>query len=219
MSGSTIAIIPARAGSTRLPGKNARPMAGRPMICWTFDSALGAAGVDHVVVSTDDPIVADLAERAGVRAIARPAALAGADASVVDAIAHALEASPGAWEQVVLLQPTSPLRTAADVDQVIAARRTAGAPAALSTSRLPKPAAFYGRRAPNGAFGPAEEAVEALRIITGAVYVGRPAEVLAHGGFRMPGCVAVDLPPERGWDVDTAEEFAACEAALLARLA
>lgn len=217
MSDGTIAIIPARAGSTRLPGKNVRPMAGRPMIAWTLDAALGARTLDRIVVSTDDPAVADVATQMGLPPpFVRPAELSGPDASVMDAVAHALRAVGGDWDLVVLLQPTSPLRTAGDVDRVTAACRDAAAPAAIATSRLPKPAGFYGRIEDGRLHGPGDD-VEKLRIISGAVYVGRPRTVLAAGTFRVPGCLAVDLPVDRAWDVDTAEEFAACESLLLAR--
>lgn len=217
MSGGTIAIIPARAGSTRLAGKNVRPMAGRPMVAWTLDAALGARTLDHVVVSTDDPAVAAVAASMGLAPpFVRPAALSGADASVMDAVDHALRTVGGVWDLVVLLQPTSPLRTADDVDRVVTACRDAGAPAAIATSVLPKPPAFYGRRT-DGRLEATGEAFEDLRIITGAVYVGRPETVVRAGTFRVPGCLAVDIPPDRAWDVDTVEEFVACESLLLAR--
>lgn len=218
MSDGTIAIIPARAGSTRLPGKNVRPMAGRPMIAWTLDAALGAATLDRTVVSTDDPAVAEVAAGMGLAPpFLRPAELSGPDASVIDAVDHALRTVGGDWDLVVLLQPTSPLRTAADVDRVVRACRDAGAPAAIATSPLPKPPAFYGRLA-DGRLEPPGLEVEDVRIINGAVYVGRPAAVIAAGTFRVPGCLAVDLSADRAWDVDTAEEFAACESLLFARL-
>jgi N-acylneuraminate cytidylyltransferase len=218
MSGGTIAIIPARAGSTRLAGKNVRPMAGRPMVAWTLDAALGARTLDRVVVSTDDPAVAAVAKEMGLEPpFARPAALSGADASVMDAVDHALRAVGGVWDLVVLLQPTSPLRIADDIDRVVTACRDASAPAAIATSVLPKPAAFYGRTV-DGRLAPTSEAFEDQRIITGAVYVGRPETVLKARTFRVPGCLAVDIPAHRAWDVDTAEEFAACESVLLARL-
>ncbi|HEV2082384.1 MAG TPA: acylneuraminate cytidylyltransferase family protein [Brevundimonas sp.] len=219
MSGGTIAIIPARAGSTRLPGKNVRPMAGRPMVAWTLEAALAATTLDRIVVSTDDPAVAAVAAGMGLPPpFMRPAGLSGADASVMDAVSHALEGVGGSWSRVVLLQPTSPLRTAEDVDRVVQACRDADAPAAIAVSPLPKPAGFYGVRRDRTLEDAGAEAGN-LRIITGAVYVGRPEVVLPAGTFRVPGCLAVDLPADRAWDVDTAEEFAACEAALLARQA
>lgn len=215
--GGTLAIIPARAGSTRLPGKNVRPMAGKPMVAWTLEAALAARSLDRIVVSTDDPAVAAVAAKMGLAPpFMRPAGLSGPDASVMDAIAHALTALGEDWDHVVLLQPTSPLRTAQDVDRVVTACLEADAPAAIATAPMPKPSAFYGK-AEAGLLVPPHEDMDDLRIITGAVYVGRRAAVLAAGTFRVPGCLAVDLPRERAWDVDTAEEFAACEVLLLAR--
>ncbi|HEV7229255.1 acylneuraminate cytidylyltransferase family protein [Brevundimonas sp.] len=217
MSGGTIAIIPARAGSTRLPGKNVRPMAGRPMVAWTLDAALNARALDRIVVSTDDPAVMDVAADMGLPPpFRRPAHLAGPDASVIDVIAHALTEVGGRWDHVVLLQPTSPLRTAEDVDDAVAACRDAGAPALISVSPLPKPAAFYGRRTREGSMSAAGD-VQTMRVINGAVYVGRPERVIAAGTFRIDGCLAWDMPADRAWDVDTAEEFAACESLLLQR--
>lgn len=217
MSGGTIAIIPARAGSTRLPGKNVRPMAGRPMVAWTLDAALNARSLDRIVVSTDDPAVMDVASAMGLAPpFRRPPHLSGSEASVIDVIAHALSEVGGRWDHVVLLQPTSPLRTAQDVDDAVAACRAAGAPALISVSPLPKPAAFYGRRTHEGSLSAAED-VQTLRVINGAVYVGRPDDVVAAGTFRIDGCLAWDMPEDRAWDVDTAEEFAACESLLLRR--
>lgn len=213
-----LAIIPARAGSTRLPGKNARPMAGRPMVAWTIEAALAAETLDQIVVSTDDPAVAAVAADMGLPPpFVRPAELSGPDASVMDAVAHALAHLGGDWDEVVLLQPTSPLRTAADVDRVVQRFRAARAPAAISTSPLPKPVAFYGRTE-HGRLTEGPLDLDALRIVNGAVYVGRPEVILPARTFRVEGCLAVDLPPDRGWDVDVAAEFAACEALLLARM-
>ena len=108
-----LGLIPARAGSERLRGKNTRPFAGRPLVDWTLDAALGSGLLETVAVTTDDPGAAALASARGVTVIDRPAELAGSDASIYDAIAHALGVLDGGWDYLVLLQPTSPLRTAA----------------------------------------------------------------------------------------------------------
>lgn len=217
MSGGTIAIIPARAGSTRLPGKNVRPMAGRPMVAWTLDAALNARSLDRIVVSTDDPAVMDVASAMGLAPpFRRPPHLSGSEASVIDVIAHALAEVGGRWEHVVLLQPTSPLRTAQDVDDAVAVCRAAGAPALISVSPPQKPLAFHVSRTEEGLFANAGDLAR-LRVINGAVYVGRPELVVAAGTFRLDGCLAWDMPPDRAWDVDTAAEFAACESLLRQR--
>lgn len=207
-----LALIPARAGSQRLPGKNLRPFNGRPLIDWTLDAALGAPAIDAVAVTTDDPAVAALAAARGATVIDRPADLADADASVFDAIAHALNVLGGDWDYLVLLQPTSPLRTAADVQGAVALCHARSAPAVVGVSPPPKPAAFH-RRVTDGVIGPAGD-LDDLRVINGAIYVGRPDRLLADRRFDAPGALAWIMPAERGWDIDTAAEFAAAEAVM-----
>ncbi|UVK48501.1 acylneuraminate cytidylyltransferase family protein (plasmid) [Mesorhizobium sp. AR07] len=119
-----IGIILARAGSVRLPGKNTREFAGKPMITWTYERALALINLghlDHVVVSTDDPEVIYLAPE-GIEAIERPMHLATSSATSFDAAVHALldaEMRFGRMDIVSLLQPTSPLASVASVASVI----------------------------------------------------------------------------------------------------
>lgn len=215
MSDGVIAIIPARAGSVRLPGKNMLPLAGKPMIQWTLEAALAARTLDRIVVTSDDDAVLDLADRMGVETIIRrPPELCGPDASSMDVVAHALSVAGGQWEYVVLLQPTSPLRTARDVDEAVDHCRGAGAPALISICPLPKPPAFHASLHPSGRLDDLS-APDRIRVINGAVYVGAPDRVLAAGTFKIAGCLGWEMPPERSIDVDTAAEFAAC-ASLLA---
>ena len=85
-------LVPARGGSRRLPGKNLRPLAGRPMIDYTFDAAVTAGCLAKVILSTDDPEIARCARRFGVSTpFLRPAALASDDADVTDVILHTLD--------------------------------------------------------------------------------------------------------------------------------
>ncbi len=115
-----IAIIPARAGSKRLPGKNTLPFVGRPCIQWTIDAAIGCRQIDDVVVSTNDTKVSELvSEHKGLQLIHRPAYLAQDTSSTVDVVVHALEVLTNRGQEyqwLLLLQPTSPLRTAADIE-------------------------------------------------------------------------------------------------------
>jgi N-acylneuraminate cytidylyltransferase len=210
MSDGVIAIIPARAGSVRLPGKNMLPLAGKPMIQWTLEAALAARTLDRIVVSSDDEAVLRLADTIGEMTILRrPADLSGPDASSMDVVRHALDHVGGTWAHVVLLQPTSPLRSAADVDGAVALCRAAGAPAVIAVSPLPKPPAFHATLDAAGRLVDVGEP-QRLRVINGAVYVGRTDVVTAAGTFRVEGCIGWDMPPERSVDVDTAADFAAC---------
>lgn len=206
-----IGVIPARAGSQRLPGKNVRAMAGRPMIGWTLEAARASTVLDRVVVTSDDEAVLAIGRAAGVDVIRRPDHLAGPDVSVIQAMEHALESVGGDWDYVVLLQPTSPLRTGEDIDAAVALCDKNNAPAVLTVSPLPKPEAFYDRLDPVGALsGP--PLLDGAVLINGAVYVGRPERLFLDGTFRCSGALGSLMPVERGWDVDTLEEFLSCEA-------
>lgn len=205
-----LGLIPARAGSERLRGKNTRPFAGRPLIDWTLDAALGSGLLETVAVTTDDPAVAALASVRGVNVIDRPPELAGAEASVYDAVAHAFGVLGGDWDYLVLLQPTSPLRTSADIDGALILCHARAAPAVVGVSALIKPPAFH-RRLTEGVIAPAE-GLDGLVVVNGAIYVGRPERLLTDRRFDVPGALAWEMPAERSWDIDTAAEFAAAEA-------
>ena len=114
-----LALIPARGGSKRLPGKNIRPLGGRPLIVWSIDVAQGIPEVCDILVSTDDPAIAAVAKAAGAFVPwLRPAELATDVANSVDVALHALnwfEAEKGVVDGLLLLQPTSPFRAAATV--------------------------------------------------------------------------------------------------------
>lgn len=121
---SLLALIPARGGSKGLPNKNVLDCAGKPLIGWTISAALGASAIDDVLVSTDAAGIAAAARRAGASVpFLRPAELAGDDASMLDVIRHAWEthtdASGRRFDYIVLLQPTSPLRTSAHIDEAV----------------------------------------------------------------------------------------------------
>jgi CMP-N-acetylneuraminic acid synthetase len=119
-----LAIIPARAGSKRIPGKNLVALRGTPLIDYTLRAARAASRLGAVVVSTDSEAIAGQARARGALVPAlRPAALAGDDSPVVQAMQHALSsfeaASGAAVTAVVLLQPTSPFRDSSDIDRAI----------------------------------------------------------------------------------------------------
>lgn len=214
-----LAIVPARGGSTRLGGKNTRLLAGRPMVAWTLAAAAGSSMIDHLVVSTDDPAVAATATEMGwPPPFVRPDHLSGPEASVIDAVEHALARIGGDWDYVVLLQPTSPLRLAEDIDGAVALCHRTGASAVIAVSPLPKPPAFYGVVEPDGRYVPSGRGhgnvLDRTVVINGAVYVGRPEILFRARTFQSEGALAYPMPFERGWDVDTPADFAVCEALL-----
>ena len=116
-----LAVITARGGSKRLPGKNIRPLSGRPLIVWTIDAVRGQPAICDVLVSTDDEMIANVASLAGVLVPwLRPAILSGDTVSSVDVALHALdwyEGVHGPVDGLLLLQPTSPFRLSETIEK------------------------------------------------------------------------------------------------------
>ena len=114
-----LAVIPARGGSKRLPRKNIMPLAGKPMMAWTIEAALGAHVFDRVLVSTDDAEIAEIAQGLGAEAPFLRGANADDYATVSEAVVTALHQAEQFWDEtydtVVQLMPNCPLRTAADI--------------------------------------------------------------------------------------------------------
>lgn len=178
-----LAVIPARGGSKRVPRKNIRLFRGEPLIAWTIYAAMDSKYVDKVVVSTEDAEIAHVARLLGAEVIDRPAELATDTATSEDVLRHALTVKEGfAW--VVLLQPTSPLRTSKDIDacidQLQAKRRNTSACISV---------------APDGK-------------TNGAVYVAE-SSWLQHGhNFNTNYWKATYLmPAERSLDIDTEDQL------------
>lgn len=124
MNDTTYAIVLARAGSKGLPGKNAQPCAGRPLLAWTLDHALGSTRVDRVALSTDGPRLADIARTMGVEVVHRPAELAHDSATVDAAARHAVQTIDSmhglAAARVVILYANVPVRPDDLTDQALA---------------------------------------------------------------------------------------------------
>ncbi len=114
---TVLGVIPARGGSKRFPRKNVASFRGKPLLVWTIEAAEKSEYIDTLICSTDDPEAALLATGAGCHLLHRPAELATDEATSEDVIRHALKSYPS--DIVVLLQPTSPLRTTEDIDACI----------------------------------------------------------------------------------------------------
>ncbi|WP_141726237.1 acylneuraminate cytidylyltransferase family protein, partial [Actinacidiphila rubida] len=128
---SVLAVIPARGGSKGVPGKNLAPVGGVPLVARAIQACTGALRVTAVVVSTDDPSIAEVARSAGAEVVLRPAAIAGDTATSEAAVLHAMDAhaamSGTPSDVVVLVQCTSPFITSEEIDGVVAAVTEDGA--------------------------------------------------------------------------------------------
>lgn len=136
-SGLVVAVIPARAGSKGIPGKNLRSVAGRSLVRRAVEAARAASSIDAVVVSTDGDAIAAEALDAGARVVRRPTELAGDEASSESAVLHVLDALAAAGEEpevVVFLQATSPFTDPADLDAAVARVRDGHADSVLAAA-------------------------------------------------------------------------------------
>jgi CMP-N-acetylneuraminic acid synthetase len=118
-----LAVIPARGGSKGLPGKNIKPLLGKPLIAWTIEQAKVSNYLDRVIVSTDDETIADIARQwDGDVPFLRPKELAGDASPIADTILHLLdrlEQDHEIYDYIALLEPTSPLRKPDDIDNAL----------------------------------------------------------------------------------------------------
>jgi N-acylneuraminate cytidylyltransferase len=119
-----LGVIPARGGSKAIPRKNIKMIAGKPLIAWTIEAAQVSTLMDRFVVSTEDEEIAAISRQYGAEVIKRPAELATDDAKTVSALRHALSIIDA--DEVVLLQPTSPIRGKGLIDACIKRFRETG---------------------------------------------------------------------------------------------
>jgi N-acylneuraminate cytidylyltransferase len=216
-----VALIPLRAGSRGLPGKNTRALAGQPL--WRHAVAQArAAGIARIVVSTDIAGIIAAAPEPGLEVLPRPVALAADDTPMDAVLRHVLGAQVTGAARVVLLQATSPLRRAEDIGAALDLHARGGFDLVLSASRADSGVLKWGR-AEGAEFVPLSDpahcfanraALPPVYRPNGAVYVFdadwfRAAGTLAGGRIGM-----VEMPPERALDIDSAADFAAAEARL-----
>lgn len=224
-SDRVLALITARSGSKRLPGKNVRPLGGTPLIQWTIRAALECPLVHRTVLSTDDQTIAEVARLAGCDVpFLRPPELASDTASSVDVVRHALELAGAGFEWLVLLQPTSPFRTAHDISRGITQLQRAGGTSLIAVAEPEKsPYLMFQRRDDSTLQSVAGIRLADLRHtrtqdlpasyeINGALYVVRIPWFLESGTLFDNDTLSLVMPRSRSANIDTALDFAVAEA-------
>ena len=176
-----LAIITARGGSKRLPGKNIRMLHGKPLIAWTIEAARNCS---RVVVTTDSEEIGDISLKLGAEVVWRPDRLATDDSKSMDVVLHAIDVIE--WEgRTMLLQPTSPLRTSEDIENAMLMMDRAYEDNLVSVN----------------------EALET----NGAIYLSRNFYWQKHQSFIGPNTLRYIMPNERSVDIDTLEDFELAE--------
>lgn len=221
-----LAIIPARGGSKGLPRKNILQAGGKPLIAWTIEAALDAKCVTRVVLSSEDDEIIATAQRYGCDVpFKRPSALATDTATSMEVVLHALQALPG-YDYVMLLQPTSPLRTAVDIDAAFDLLRKKGAASCVSicpvsenpywmyqidsNNKLNRLIEFhdgYDRR----------QDLPACYALNGAIYMASVNWMVETRRFVSTSTVGFVMPRERSLDIDNMDDFERFQMVLEAR--
>jgi CMP-N,N'-diacetyllegionaminic acid synthase len=213
---TTLAVIPARGGSKGVPMKNVAPVGGKPLIAWTIEAALVASSHPRVVVSTDDPDIVRVAREWGAEVpFLRPAELATDEAAGEAPVVHALEwlRSEDGWEPdlVMCLQPTSPLRSAHDIDASIARLEALNADSLVSVTPANQHPYWMKRLDGDGwvypflpeAVGARRQELPPVYALNGAIYLARRSAFLAAGRWYVGRTCSYIMPAERSLDVDT----------------
>lgn len=219
--GHVLAIIPARAGSKGLPGKNIINLRGRPLIAWTIKAAQDCPEVDQIIVSTDGEKIAQIAEAEGADVKMRPANLATDQAMPKDAIRYHLKTLKDNNEDmpsiIVLLQPTSPLRRAADITACLSAVMSGNYDSAATFVKAPSSPYRAWTMTENGpqpfveGYDPwvPRQSIPVSYVLNGAVYAVRTETFLADASHSfLPGrAKMVVMDEDRSLDIDTAHDL------------
>ncbi|MEY8214500.1 MAG: acylneuraminate cytidylyltransferase family protein [Colwellia sp.] len=213
-----LAIIPARGGSKGLPGKNIKPLHGKPMIAYTIEAALKASSIDRVIVSTDCEEIAKLSLEYGAEVpFIRPAVLASDKSLAIDTYLHTIdwvfESTGKKVEELAVLLPTCPLRCASDIDAAYELFDKNDVNSVVSYTEEHHPLHWHkylnekqqfinifsdrllNRQAERVSYYP-----------NGAIFLFK-AELLKNKKYYDDSSVAYIMPRERSVDVDTLEDF------------
>ena len=209
---TVLAVIPARGGSKGIPGKNLVPVHGRPLLGWTIETVRKATEGLFLVVTTDDPAIAEYAISLGALVVDRPAELATDLSPTEPAVLHVLDAlmPASAFEAVMLLQATSPVRRGDTIDRALAQFRSSQVDSLVGVVEV-SPFVWRGPRDDARALYDVDarprrqDLVEADLVYRecGSIYVTRTGPFRATGN-RICGRVGlVVLDSDEGIDIDT----------------
>ncbi|MCJ8054202.1 pseudaminic acid cytidylyltransferase [Shinella curvata] len=218
-----LAVIPARGGSKRIPRKNVKSFAGKPMIVWSIDAALDSGCFDRIIVSTDDAEIAAIASKAGADVpFMRPANLSDDYTGTIPVVAHAIswmQEHGDAVGSVCCIYATAPFVRAEDIRRGQSILEDGGADYAFSVTSFPFPIQRAIRLKAEKRvemfwpehFASRSQDLEESFHDAGQFYWGRSEAWLAGRPLFSPHAAAVVLPRHRVQDIDTPEDWQRAE--------
>ena len=218
-----LGVIPARGGSKGIPRKNIKMLGGKPLIAWTIEQAKKSKYIDRLIVSSEDKEIQKVAKEWGCEVpFERPAALALDESPGIDPVLHAISEIPG-FDLVVLLQPTSPFRTAEDIDCALKMCVYSDCDTCVSVVNV-ESHPFWMVRVDNEnrvskffTDSPTitrRQDLPKVFELNGSIYVGKTAFLIEHKRFMTENTQAYLMPKERSIDIDTALDFLVAETLL-----
>ena len=219
------AFVFARGGSKGLPGKNIRPLAGKPLIHYSIETAKQCSSIDEVFVSTDDTAIAEIARQAGAIIIDRPVELASDSSPEWLSWRHGIEwveSHYGKFQYFVSLPATSPLRNVSDVEGAIAKLESSLADICISVTPASRSPYFNMVKLlddktcelvikPEGAITRRQDAPDVFDITT-VVYIATPTFIKNNDSLFSGTVTSVVVPKERAIDIDDIYDFLLAEA-------
>ena len=226
-----LAVIPARGNSKALPGKNIKPLCGKPMLAWTIEAML-SSGVDaKIIVSTDDAKIAEVAKSYKIEAMPlRPKSLSTDTAPSNEVLLYEIERLGKAGETfdiVIKLQPTSPLREGKDIYNAVSLFSRKKAQAIVSVSLVGTHPYWMNTLPTDGnmskfirpeALSTGRQKLPVFYRLNGAVYISQVERFKECRSFFSKGTYAYVMPQERSVDVDTELDFKTAEVNLGSKL-
>ncbi len=227
-----LGVIPARGGSKGLLRKNLKPLAGRPLIYWTYAAAVQSILLDGLIVSTDCKEIANYSKSIGARVpFIRPDFLASDEASSIDVVLHAVDylAEIGeVYDIVVMLEPTSPMRESTDIDDAISSIKQGLAKSVVSICEAEGcHPAFLFEKAENDLITPLTgEFPNNLRrqdllpkfFIEGTIYASLVSVLREKRGFYHAQTIGAVVPKWKSLEIDDIDDFIMAEAVFLSRM-
>ena len=223
MTKKTLAAILARGGSKGIPGKNLITLAGKPLIAWTIEAALAAQYIDDVVVSSDSETILEASKKYGAEGVLRPKELATDEAGSIKALTHMvkhLKEMGREYHYVILLQPTSPLRTAEDIDAAFEKIQQTCSQALISvteTEQSPLKALMLNNDGHlkgiiNNTipFMP-RQALPKTYYANGAIYINETDWLLKSQSFMAERTTYFEMSREKSVDIDTMDDLKMAE--------
>jgi CMP-N-acetylneuraminic acid synthetase len=213
-----LALIPARGGSKGIPNKNIRMLNGKPLIAWTIDQAKSSQYIDNVIVSTDSQEIAHVAKDLGVGISLRPNHLATDTARTMDVVLYTLETFKA--DILVLLQPTSPLRTADHIKAALDLYINKKAKAVVSVAEVEHPPYWMNVLPSDGCMkdfltdnglGHQRQDFPKYYRLTGAIYVAESEMLKQEKTFMTKDTYAYIMPQDCSVDIDTLFDFKIAE--------